>query len=497
MPSTFEILSPDGSPIFLAKLPNEKGNGKAPLHQYVRDEAQLQKFLADHDSPGYAIYHTASILKEGAWRNKDNVRATLFVWGEVDFKDHPDLSREEIVRRLDGIPLRPTFSVFSGHGIHLYWLLKEAEDASPGEGQRRIEEVLRLIANYIGGDPHVAETARLMRLPGSHNSRKPGECLPVTLQDVDLSRRYDLTEIEDFLLEACPIMPPPAAKASEVRGKEFDFSQENDWGPVDVEARLAAMRYMGHGPASIHTTQLAVTGSLTRAGKRIEETVARVLARTREVAPATETWNWDKEERDIEDMCKDLINKAMASGDDLSHVLPDELFTAWQRIKQRGLRPNLSRNRGGLFVRATPDRKIDAAPDASASSVPPNEESDESIEGFPNDPPNGGEPKKYRFKLIPFHEMVAGAGDQDYLVDDLIPSKGIVLLWGPPKCLKSFFMYSAMFHVAKGWEFAGRAVQQGPVIYCALRVATATASELMRCAHDLGWLTTSGSRFTL
>src|SRR5262249_48570549 len=135
------------------------------------------------------------------------------------------------------------------------------------------------------------------------------------------------------------IMPAPAAKAPEVRGKEFDFSQENDWGPVDVEARLAAMRYMGHGLASIHATQLAVTGSLTRAGKRIEETVARVLARTREVAPANETWNWDKEERDIEDMCKDLVNKAVAAGDDLSHTLPDELFTAWQRIKERGLRP--------------------------------------------------------------------------------------------------------------------------------------------------------------
>src|SRR5262249_32198104 len=161
-----------------------------------------------------------------------------------------------------------------------------------------------------------------------------------------------------------------------------------------------------------------------------------------------ETWNWDKEERDIEDMCKDLVNKAVAAGDDLSHTLPDELFTAWQRIKERGLRPNLSRNLGGLFVRATPNKKSDAAPEPARDS-----ETDQD-EGSSNDVQRGNEePRKYRFKLIPFHEMVAGAGDQDYLVDDLILSKGIVLLWGPPKCLKSFFMYSAMFHVAKGWEF--------------------------------------------
>ena len=213
MPTTFEVLSPDGSPIFLASLPNERGGGK-PHHQYVRDDAELQKFLTERDGPGWAIYHTAAILKEETWRNKENVRGTLYVWGETDFKDHKDISEQEIVRRLDSIPLRPTFSVFSGHGIHLYWGLKEEEDASPGEGQRRIEDVLRLIANYIGGDPHVAETARLLRLPGSHNSRNPGESLPVTLQDVDLSRRYDLSELRDFLLEAYPIMPAPTDATS-------------------------------------------------------------------------------------------------------------------------------------------------------------------------------------------------------------------------------------------------------------------------------------------
>jgi hypothetical protein len=119
------------------------------------------------------------------------VRATLFVWGEVDFKDHPDIPPEEITRRLSNIPahVKPTFCVFSGHGIHPYWLLKEEADASPGGGQRQIEDILKLICNYIGGDPHVAETARLMRLPGSHNTRKPGEKLLVTLQDVEMSRR--------------------------------------------------------------------------------------------------------------------------------------------------------------------------------------------------------------------------------------------------------------------------------------------------------------------
>src|SRR5262249_7609272 len=135
MPTTFEVLSPDGSPIFVACLPNERGTGK-PWHQYVHDNAQLENFIATYDKPGFALYHTVAILRNGAWRKQENVRATLYVWGDLDFKDHLDIPPENIVRRLNTIPLRPTFFVNSGHGIHCYWLLKEEEDASPGNGQR-------------------------------------------------------------------------------------------------------------------------------------------------------------------------------------------------------------------------------------------------------------------------------------------------------------------------------------------------------------------------
>jgi hypothetical protein len=75
--------------------------------------------------------------------------------------------------------------------------------------------------------------------------------------------------------------------------------------------------------------------------------------------------------------------------------------------------------------------------------------------------------KRRRFKFIPFWELRPGATEMPYLIDELIPAKGIVLFWGPPKCLKSFFMLDAMFHVARGWEYRDRHVQQGTVVYCA------------------------------
>ncbi len=50
----------------------------------------------------------------------------------------------------------------------------------------------------------------------------------------------------------------------------------------------------------------------------------------------------------------------------------------------------------------------------------------------------------------------------------IIPRVGLVVVWGPPKCGKSFWAFDLVMHVALGWEYRGRRVQQGPVVYLAL-----------------------------
>ena len=78
----------------------------------------------------------------------------------------------------------------------------------------------------------------------------------------------------------------------------------------------------------------------------------------------------------------------------------------------------------------------------------------------------GPKPRKLRFKLTPYREMKPGL-DQNYLVDELFPARGLVVVWSPPKNFKSFVMLSVGLHVAMGWKYCGRAVQQGLVLYCA------------------------------
>jgi len=55
-----------------------------------------------------------------------------------------------------------------------------------------------------------------------------------------------------------------------------------------------------------------------------------------------------------------------------------------------------------------------------------------------------------------------------YLVKGVIPNVGMVVVWGPPKCGKSFFVFDMVAHVAAGWGYRGRRVKQCPVVYFAL-----------------------------
>jgi AAA domain len=55
-----------------------------------------------------------------------------------------------------------------------------------------------------------------------------------------------------------------------------------------------------------------------------------------------------------------------------------------------------------------------------------------------------------------------------YLVKGLVPNVGMVVVWGPPKCGKSFFVFDMVAHVAAGWEYRARRVKQCPVVYFAL-----------------------------
>jgi AAA domain len=72
-----------------------------------------------------------------------------------------------------------------------------------------------------------------------------------------------------------------------------------------------------------------------------------------------------------------------------------------------------------------------------------------------------------RFKLISFDELKSSSTAK-YLVKGLLPGQGLVEVWGPPKCGKSFWLFTVAMHIAMGLEYRGRRVTQGEIVYLAL-----------------------------
>src|SRR5215468_3152645 len=77
------------------------------------------------------------------------------------------------------------------------------------------------------------------------------------------------------------------------------------------------------------------------------------------------------------------------------------------------------------------------------------------------------DPTKLRFKLVDFDEL-KWTGTSEYLVKGVLPRTGMALVWGPPKCGKSFWALTVMMHIAMGREYRGRRVNKQEVVYLAL-----------------------------
>ena len=76
-----------------------------------------------------------------------------------------------------------------------------------------------------------------------------------------------------------------------------------------------------------------------------------------------------------------------------------------------------------------------------------------------------------RIRLVAFDDIEFGT-EPPYLIKGLIPRVGLTVIWGPPKSGKSFWTFDAVMHIALGWEYRGRSVQPGPVVYVAAEGST-------------------------
>jgi len=294
-------------PVHVCSLGNDRDGPHKPRMVNTRDLSDITRFIAKWDQAERGLFFCVGTLKPGSKREKANVAEITFLHADIDLKDVTD-SLSDVLRKLGQLRLPPSITVKSGNGVHAYWLFKEAVGRDEFD---RIEDALRLLADLVGGDIAVCEVARLMRMPGSHNT-KHGAYTLVTIEHLDGSRRYELDDLEEWLSETSPVIlrkqrpqAQPADNPFLIAAQRLGFKPS-----VDVEKRLQAMTYMGGGDSAIHQTQLAVTASLLNSGTAMDEVIATVLDATRAAAgPYGARWNWRREERAIQRMCEEWVRK--------------------------------------------------------------------------------------------------------------------------------------------------------------------------------------------
>jgi AAA domain len=193
----------------------------------------------------------------------------------------------------------------------------------------------------------------------------------------------------------------------------------------------------------VNETLWRAVGSQLCRGTRMDDVVADLVEKGMSIAPNGK-WTAEEQRIEVEGMClRTILNKP-----ELEDLLSDRYRQQLERLRADGYKTfKVSKNRYGPYFRpsSTKDEQ-DEIPTVEAKQE------------------NDGH--KYRFRLVNFQDMRPGL-EPTYLVDELIPSAGLVLVWGKQKTFKSFWLLDLLVHVAMGWAYRDHAVRKGTVIYCA------------------------------
>lgn len=131
---------------------------------------------------------------------------------------------------------QPTLIVNSGHGQHLYWILREPFIISDDTSRGYITHVLKRWVRFVGGDPAASDLARVLRLPGYRNWKDIHDVRLVTVELWEPNRLYSLDELTELIpqptsdpqlyYERNPVTFEPLKDAEWKLRKALQFSSE-------------------------------------------------------------------------------------------------------------------------------------------------------------------------------------------------------------------------------------------------------------------------------
>lgn len=273
--------------VFLCTYANNRNEAQKfpPLNYVTRNWADVDSFIKDFDIEGRACYFACATMK-GQKRTKESVAEINSVYIDLDFKGIVE-DEKTILATLKKLKLKPSVVVHSGNGLHCYWLLAKtltkAHTAS-------CEDMMRRMCSKLAGDTSAAEIARVLRLPGSHNS-KNGEWHEVKVDKALSSwKTYSYAEIDEYFESLEPLLTYAKTKR-DIEREEKPLNAYQQYARemralvsnFDAQELLDNMTFhdvQGHG---IDDTYTKIIGAIVADGGTVEECLRVLLKPTERV----------------------------------------------------------------------------------------------------------------------------------------------------------------------------------------------------------------------
>ncbi|MEH6725985.1 MAG: helicase RepA family protein [Hyphomicrobiales bacterium] len=96
----------------------------------------------------------------------------------------------------------------------------------------------------------------------------------------------------------------------------------------------------------------------------------------------------------------------------------------------------------------------------------------------------GAQPIKFGFEFASDITITSGA---EWLIEDILPSKGLAAIYGPPGCGKSFLALDVAMHIATGTQWFDKDTQLGGVIYVAAEAGAGMRKRIAACRLGRGF----------
>lgn len=185
---------------------------KYPHFEYIKlpipDTLELK--IAEYQAQGYGVHFRMGTVREPLPTGKRGTKFDTYMlpglWLDVDGATPEHLNTLKAARPF------PTMIAASGGGYHAYWIMSKPILMDGQAARSRAEQIMRGMCLKFNGDVTCADTAQMMRLPGTINTkylvkpeRKP-DVATVAHENNLLCAAYSV--FDKFEIPAPPTLPP-------------------------------------------------------------------------------------------------------------------------------------------------------------------------------------------------------------------------------------------------------------------------------------------------